>query len=155
MTAGFLGGARPGALAGRGFVDAAVMCFGARGGDSVDGLKLNIGPKSSSTWYCTAMALARSRGTHVPASERERELVQADRHQPTLVLSVASLNLLVDAALYLPFQYSGTLGLVEVGNLSTGQRDEAIYGCAAACRSRRPVGGSASDGGGGCGRADL
>lgn len=67
LLIGFRGAARaPPPLAGRGFVDAAVICLGASGGDSVDGRKLNIGPRSSSTLYCTAIARARSRGTHVP-----------------------------------------------------------------------------------------
>jgi hypothetical protein len=80
LAAAFFGAARVPPFAGRGFVDAAVMCFGANGGDSVEGRKLNIGESNCSTLYCDAIALARSRGTHVPKSEASSASTRRWRH---------------------------------------------------------------------------
>lgn len=51
---------------GLGLLEAAVTCFGANGGDSVEGLKSKIGRSKCSTLYICASSLPLSKGTHVP-----------------------------------------------------------------------------------------
>lgn len=48
---------------------AAVICFGAGGGEPSPGTISSRGRRTSNTWYCCASSMPRATGIHVPTSE--------------------------------------------------------------------------------------
>lgn len=103
-----------------GFVEVAMRCLGASGGLLAAGVKSMMGVRATSQLYCRASSSPRSMGIHVPVCESAYEEAQgAGRRKRalTLVLSIATLHLLVLALLNLALKDAGSLRLVKTRNL--------------------------------------
>lgn len=106
------------ALAGLGFELAAVTCFGANGGLSVEGRKSKIGARISSTLYSFAISLPLSSGTHVPVEQVSSAPIFTPLHHRrvalALIFPIPPLHLLMQPPLHLPLQNPRPLRLVVV-----------------------------------------
>jgi hypothetical protein len=96
---------------------AAVMCFGAGGGDPSPGTISRIGRRTSNTWYCCANSIPRAIGIQVPVGITDERLHWEADDLLTLTLAVTALHLFMRTHLHLPFQYPRSLRLVKVGYL--------------------------------------